>query len=105
MMPPAAVLMALRAHPPLYAASPIPAAAFALANPLQLAFAVELRRGRRLSCLAAHGGRISDMGIPCSSATISVQCRSSYPVLYLLIEITGIIPCKSVNLIARLNAE
>ena len=70
MTPPAAVLMALWAHPPLYAASPIPAAAFALANPLQLAFAVELRRGRRLSCLAAHG--VSGMGFPCSSATISV---------------------------------
>ena len=52
----AAVLMALRAHPPLYAGSPIPAAAFALANPLQLAFAVKIRRGRPLSCLAAHGG-------------------------------------------------
>jgi len=50
-------------------------------------------------------GRISGMGFPCSSATISIQYRGSYPVLYLLIEITGIIPSKSVNLIARLNAE
>jgi hypothetical protein len=72
------VLMALRAHPPLYAGSPIPAAAFALANPLQLAFAVEVSSW---SAAVLFGGSWRVVWDSRAKALQSAfQHRRSYPV-------------------------